>query len=444
MTPARRLTLLVQWTRVRLLIWLRTPRAAFFTFVFPLLLLVLLNSVNGGVDVTCTTTGEQVSFATYFTPSIGVFALITGCYTGIIFAVSTARDRGIIKRVVGTPLPPASSSPRGRARRSSPASAPCCSCRGRDVFFGVSIEPQLIPAAVVAVLLGGLCMSSLGLAVASFIRKAESAPAVSNITMFPLIFLSGVFFPIGDAPQWIQDVANIFPVAHLVDAFTGCFDPATTGSGFTSDYWSLVIWTGDRPVRRLAPLPRRDDRGGRRPPPAGQRLGRRDQRGHQVDRLLVATAPARAPASARCRRRARGRSPRACALRRAPADRQQQLGDVVQIRDRALLHLVRDRRHRRDVAVQLLEHRLGPLVPAVDLARAPRAGARPGPRSPSTGSGRGAGCSAIQWRSTPRPARPRRGSGGRRSPAARRPRSAIALTSSAPARPARAGSSSPR
>ena len=111
-------------------------------------------------------------------------------------------------------------------------------------------------------------MSSLGLAVASFIRKAESAPAVSNITMFPLIFLSGVFFPIGDAPQWIQDVANIFPVAHLVDAFTGCFDPATTGSGFTSDYWSLVIWTAHRPVRRLAPLPGRDDRGRRRPPPA--------------------------------------------------------------------------------------------------------------------------------------------------------------------------------
>ena len=67
---------------------------------------MLLNSVNGGVDVTCTTTGEKVSFATYFTPSIGVFALITGCYTGIIFAVTTARDRGIIKRVVGTPLPP--------------------------------------------------------------------------------------------------------------------------------------------------------------------------------------------------------------------------------------------------------------------------------------------------------------------------------------------------
>ena len=65
------LALLARWTRVRLTIYLRTPRAAFFTFVFPLILLVLLNSVNSGTDVTSTATGEKVSFATYFTPSIG-------------------------------------------------------------------------------------------------------------------------------------------------------------------------------------------------------------------------------------------------------------------------------------------------------------------------------------------------------------------------------------
>ena len=111
------------------------------------------------------------------------------------------------------------------------------------IFFGVSIASGLIPAAVVTILIGGLCLSAMGLAVVTFIRKAESAPAVSNLTMFPILFLSGVFFPISDAPQWIKDVANIFPVAHLVDSFTACFDPATTGSGFTGDLWNPLIWT---------------------------------------------------------------------------------------------------------------------------------------------------------------------------------------------------------
>jgi ABC-2 type transport system permease protein len=244
MSLSRNAALLAQWTRVRIILFLRTPRAAFFTFLFPLILLLLLDGLNGDQTVTSNTTGEQIAYATYFTPSIGVFGLITGCYTSIIFALSTARDRGIIKRVMGTPLP----SPIYLAAWAGSAIVTGCASVTLLVaigmlFFGVSIEPQLIPAAVVSLLLGGLCLSSLGLAVAGFVRKAESAPLVANITMFPLIFLSGVFFPIGTAPQWVQDVANFFPVAHLVDAFTSCFDPATTGSGFTSDFLPLIAWT---------------------------------------------------------------------------------------------------------------------------------------------------------------------------------------------------------
>jgi ABC-2 type transport system permease protein len=229
---------------VRLLIYLRTPRAAFFTFIFPLILLLLLNSTSSGQEVTSTASGEKVAFATYFTPSIAIFALITGCYTGTIFAVSTARDRGILKRIAGTPLPaPVFLGSWAATTIITGFCSVVFLIIVGMVFFDVAIDPGLIPAAIVTILVGGLCLSSLGLAVVTFVRKAESAPAVANLTMFPILFLSGVFFPIGDAPQWIQTVANIFPVAHLIDSFTACFDPATTGTGFTGDLWNPLIWT---------------------------------------------------------------------------------------------------------------------------------------------------------------------------------------------------------
>jgi ABC-2 type transport system permease protein len=242
MTLGRQLLLLGKWIRTRLLIYLRTPRAAFFTFIFPLILLLLLNSVNSGQDIEVST-GQKVSFAAYFTPSIAIFALVTGCYTGTIFAVSTARDRGILKRVAGTPLPaPVFLGAWAGATIITGFCSVAFLVIVGLIFFDVSIDPGLILAAVVTVLVGGLCLSSLGLAVVTFVRKAESAPAVSNLTMFPILFLSGVFFPIGTAPQWIQTVADIFPVAHLVDSFTSCFDPATTGTGFTSDLWNPLVW----------------------------------------------------------------------------------------------------------------------------------------------------------------------------------------------------------
>jgi ABC-2 type transport system permease protein len=244
MRARRDLSLLARWSAGRFRLFLRTPRAAFFTFVFPLLLLLLLDSLNSGETVP-SPSGHRIPFATYFTPSIAIFGLITACYTATVFGIATARDRGILKRIQGTPLP----SPIYLA--SWAVSAIVSGIAGAGllivvgmVFFGVSIEPQLIPAAIVTLLLGGMALSALGLAVSSFVAKAESAPMVANITMFPVIFLSGVFFPITDAPTWVKEVANVLPVAHLIDSFTACFDPTTTGSGFTSDLWSLVLWTG--------------------------------------------------------------------------------------------------------------------------------------------------------------------------------------------------------
>jgi ABC-2 type transport system permease protein len=243
MSAGRKLSLLALWTKGRFKLFLRTPRTAFFTFVFPLILLALLDSLNSGQTVTGGNGGE-VSFAAYFTPAIGIFGLVTACYTATIFAIATARDRGIIKRAMGTPVPTwiYLTSWGMAAIITGSVSVALLAVIGL-VAFNVSIDPALVPAAIVTTLLGATCLSALGLAVSGFVRKAESAPMVANLTMFPIIFLSGVFFPIGDAPDWLQQAANVFPVAHLVDALTACFDPATTGSGFSSDLWPLVAWT---------------------------------------------------------------------------------------------------------------------------------------------------------------------------------------------------------
>ena len=44
-------------------------------------------------------------------------------------------------------------------------------------------------------------------------------------------------------PEWLQRVANVFPVSHLVRAFSACLSPYTTGSGFSAhDLLSLLAW----------------------------------------------------------------------------------------------------------------------------------------------------------------------------------------------------------
>lgn len=229
------------WLRGRLRLLLRTPRVTFFTLVFPLILLVMFNGLN---DAHVTVAGGRVPFAQFFTPSIAIFALVSSTYTAVIFNITTAREQGILKRVRGTPLPMwvfLGSWMAGAILTGVLAVAVMFAVA--VPVFGVEIRPELLPAAIVTLLLGAVAISAIGLAVASFLRRTDAAPIVANLTLFPLLFVSGVFYPFQSEPDWLQRVAHVFPLSHLVQAFDGCFSPYTSGSGFaTRDLVSLLLW----------------------------------------------------------------------------------------------------------------------------------------------------------------------------------------------------------
>ena len=230
------------WIRAGVRALLRTPRAAFFAFVFPAVLLVF---VDGTASGTVTGACGRVEAAQYFTPSLAIFGLAFGCYTSLVFSIPRARERGILKRVRGTPVPPSVylASLVAVGLLSGIASVLILVVLG-VAEFGVHLYPRLLPAAVVTIVIGGLCLCALGLAVSSFVANAETAPVVANITLLPLAFISGVFASVHGAPQWLSTLASVFPLRHLVDAFSASFSPHTAGSGFRpGDLAVLLAWS---------------------------------------------------------------------------------------------------------------------------------------------------------------------------------------------------------
>jgi len=224
------LRLLRPWMRARLLTILRTPRTTFFSLVFPLILLTLLNATNGN---RITVAGGKVDFAQYFTPSIAIYALAVSCYVSPIFGLATARERGTLKRVRGTPLNAWVYLTAWLLATILAGLAAIALMVAVSVpAFGFHIYPRLLPAAVVTAVLGAAALSAIGFAISTYIRRPDTAPAIANLTLFPLLFLSGVFFPLEGAPGWVLTVAHVFPLYHIVNAFTACFSPYTHGSGF--------------------------------------------------------------------------------------------------------------------------------------------------------------------------------------------------------------------
>jgi ABC-2 type transport system permease protein len=236
--------LLWRWTRTRLTLMRRTPRAVFFTFVFPLMFLLLFASLNGDTRLDAFAGGGTISFAQFYTPSIGVFGLGAACYTGVALGIANARDTGLLKRVRGTPLPMSiylGSWLTGAALTGIAAVVLLFAVA--VPAFGVHVYARMLPAAIVTLAAGAATLSALGLAVASLVRTADQAMPAAQLTFLPLAFVSGVFFPLEGAPSWLVHVAHAFPLFHIVNAFDGCFVPQTPGGGWSGgDLAAIAIW----------------------------------------------------------------------------------------------------------------------------------------------------------------------------------------------------------
>ena len=105
------------------------------------------------------------------------------------------------------------------------------------------LRASTLGALIGTLVLGTAAFTTLGIGIARFIPNAEAAPVVVNLTVLPLTFISGIWFPSDNMSKTLTDIANVFPIRPLADGLQHAFDPRTTGSGFVGhDLRTLAIW----------------------------------------------------------------------------------------------------------------------------------------------------------------------------------------------------------
>ena len=97
---------------------------------------------------------------------------------------------------------------------------------------------------VVTFIVGVASFAALGLAVASLVPNADSAPAVANATILPLAFISDVFVAADDRPQWVDTLGDVFPLKPFVNAFQDTLNPLVDAPGFSPGKLAVVAAWG--------------------------------------------------------------------------------------------------------------------------------------------------------------------------------------------------------
>jgi ABC-2 type transport system permease protein len=160
---------------------------------------------------------ENLNFISYFVPSmLGLSVMQVGIFAAIPLVAD--REKLILKRLAATPLRRWQLVGSNVLMRLLIAFVQAIIIVGVGAFaFGVQISGS-IPLVIGFVVLGAVAFLALGYVVASFAMTEDSANGMTSIIQFPMMFLSGTFFPIDAMPDVLQGIARIIPLTYLSDA----------------------------------------------------------------------------------------------------------------------------------------------------------------------------------------------------------------------------------
>ena len=217
--PAQRqntMRLLVHQVTYEQLSFWRNPQSAVFTFVFPVVFVVIMGALFGGVSKNSYFNG--LSALQYYVPTIAALSVLGSCYGQLAVALAIRRQNGILKRVRATPLPAWAYFAGLLAHCVLVSVVDVALIVGIGCLYGVPLPSHWL-ALVATLVLGAASFCALGVAVASIIANAEAAPAVAQLVLFPLLFLSGTYLPIHSA--LLNRITGWLPVRPFNEALTG-------------------------------------------------------------------------------------------------------------------------------------------------------------------------------------------------------------------------------
>jgi ABC-2 type transport system permease protein len=220
-----------QWRLERRMFW-RNPTAAFFSFVLPLLFLFLFGAIFSNDQKTLDV----------IVPGILGLSVMSTTFNALAMNITFLREEGVLKRIHGTPMPPVSYLAGVAANAVSNAAFQLVIVvlAGR-LFFGIGWPKDWLELAVFAVV-GVATLAALGVAFSHVIPNFDAAPAYTNIVFLPVIFISGVFYDVDTAPQFLTDIARVLPLTHVIDGFSAAMVTGAPLSDHLGDLAVVAAW----------------------------------------------------------------------------------------------------------------------------------------------------------------------------------------------------------
>jgi ABC-2 type transport system permease protein len=221
--------------RAEQLVFWRSREAAFFIFIFPLLLYLLLGSVYTGRIF-------HVPAAEALLAGLIGYGCANTAFAGMGIQLVLRRENGTLKRLRSTPLPPATfiAALLISTLIIFALQTVALFVMGR-VLYGTPFPPDVASLAA-AVVIGAVVFAALGTATASVIHSAEGSSAVFNFILLPMAFLSGAFGPTHHYPEVLRVIGDVLPLTYFIRLVNGVYFHGDAVWTHPEDLAVLAAW----------------------------------------------------------------------------------------------------------------------------------------------------------------------------------------------------------
>ncbi len=185
---------------------------------------------------------NNITAIDYFLPAMIAYIILQSGINYVAIGLADLRARKVLRRFRVTPVRPAqilSAQITGGALTVA-LQLVVLIALGVGVFQARTYGSWAV--ALVPMILGVAAFVGIGFLLTSAARTSESARGLSSMVAFPMMFLSGVFFPITTLPSWLQTAVHILPLTWLTDAMHQVMNNGAALADVALDCLVLAAW----------------------------------------------------------------------------------------------------------------------------------------------------------------------------------------------------------
>jgi ABC-2 type transport system permease protein len=226
--------------------YFRQGDSVFFTFLFPILMLSVFAVAFSTADKIGTNTDGSggISWAAFYLPGMLAAGMLLSGVQNLGIDIAGEKGDGTLKRLGGSPLPVFSYfiGKMGMVLASAIGQAILLLLVARFLFdVSLPTEPEKWMTFAWVFLLGVVTSCVLGIALSALPRSGKSATAVVIPIVLVLQFISGVYLNFAQLPEWLQNVASVFPLKWMAQGMRAVFLPDSFAAAEPSGAWDLGL-----------------------------------------------------------------------------------------------------------------------------------------------------------------------------------------------------------